>query len=258
MTTFKIMINTYKPDKMTDSHPIKLNTFDVNNITTSAPKLNLSGGKNINTNYDGSAFILQTPRMLSFGINKWDDPKDSSVKPKLSVTLSFMGMDSNPKLQEFHQKLVDIDNWAVETAGKNSWEWLSRKNLSRETLDTIYTHCIKVPLDSQTGEPSGKPHSMKVKLQNTASGISCAFFTKEKTSISSEDIEKYFTKGSHVRALIQCTGIWVAAGKFGLSWKLVQIIVEPRATIGKEYAFDDSEEPENNDGEGSFTLVKRK
>ena len=111
MTAIKIIINTYKPlkntkpDKMTDSHPIKLHTFDVNNIKTSAPKLNLSGGKNINTNYDGSDFILQTPRMLSFGINKWDDPKDSSIKPKLSVTLSLWVWNLTRSYKSFTKSL---------------------------------------------------------------------------------------------------------------------------------------------------------
>ena len=236
--------HNFKRSIMTDSH-IKLHAFEVENIETGSPKTGQSGGKNINVNYSGAPFILQTPRMLSFGINKWQDPKDPSSKPKLSVTLSFMGMESNPKLQEFHEKLTELDNWAVETASKNSWEWLARKNLSRETLETIYTRCIKVPVDIKTGEPSGKPHNMKVKLQNTTSSISCAFFTKDRVAIPNDDVEKYFTKGSHVRALIQCSGFWVTAGKFGLTWKLVQVIVEPRAVIGKEYAFDDSEDNEN-------------
>ena len=49
------------------------------------------------------------------------------------------------------------------------------------------------------------------------------------------------------------------AGKFGLSWKLLQMVVEPRAGFSKEYAFDDSEEAEAevDDGQGSFTVVKR-
>jgi hypothetical protein len=228
------------------TNSIKFSDFSAENIKVSSPKVNQAGGKNINTTYDlpdgPVGLIFQTPRMLTFGVNTWDDPKDSSAKPKHSVTLSFMGMDANPKLQEFHQTLEALDAWAVEAAGKNSWEWLSRKNLSRETLDTIYTHCIKVPLDSQTGEPNGKPHSMKVKLASNASGFNCVFFDKERNPIPSEDVEKYLTKGSHVRALIQCTGFWVAGGKFGLSWKLLQMVVEPRPTIGKEYAFNDDEE----------------
>jgi hypothetical protein len=242
---------------------IKLSEFDVNNIKVSAPKVNQAGGKNITTNYnladDVIGLVFQTPRMLSFGVNKWVDPNNPNATPICSVTLSFMGMDTNPKLQEFHEALSALDNWAVDAASKNSWEWLSRKNLSRETLDTVYTHCIKVPLDQQTGEPNGKPHSMKIKLKSNDSGFSSVFFNKEKNIIPSEELELHFNKGSNVRALIQCTGFWVAAGKFGLSWKLLQMVVEPRPVFGKEYAFDDSEEDgEKTEADDDFTMVKRK
>ncbi len=264
MTIFKIITITHTTNNQsTMAKSIKISEFDVSNITVGAPKLNQSGGKNINTNYniqDGVAgLVFQTPRMLSFGINKWVDPKDANATPICSATLSFMGMDTNPKLKEFHQTLEALDNWAVDAASKNSWEWLSRKNLSRETLDAVYTRCVKVPLDQQTGEPNGKPHSMKIKLKSNASGFTSVFFDKEKNVIPSEELEQIFTKGSHVRALMQCTGFWVAAGKFGLSWKLLQMVVEPRPGFSKEYAFDDSEEAdgEADDGQGSFTVVKR-
>jgi hypothetical protein len=60
--------------------------------------------------------------------------------------------------------------------------------------------------------------------------------------IATDEVETFFNKGSRVRALIQCTGFWIAAGKFGLSWKLKQMIIEPSARIGKAYAFNDEEE----------------
>jgi hypothetical protein len=71
----------------------------------------------------------------------------------------------------------------------------------------------------------------------------CTFFDKSKSVIPSSEVDNVFNKGSHIRALIQCTGIWVAAGKFGLSWKIVQMVVEPRPGIGSSYAFDDDEAP---------------
>ena len=42
------------------------------------------------------------------------------------------------------------------------------------------------------------------------------------------DIKKTNLKGAKVKALVQCTGIWVAGAKFGMSWKLVQMQVVPR------------------------------
>jgi hypothetical protein len=229
---------------------IKLSEFSVEDITISPPKVNQNGGKNISLGYnaDGTIgnFVFQTPRMLSFGINKWVDPNKPESTPSFSVTLSFMGMADNPKLQEFHQVLQDIDNWAIDTASKNSWEWLARKNLSRETLSTIYTPCVKVPLDLKTGEPTGKPHSMKSKFKTNKGDITSVFFDKERNIIPMENVETVFNKGSHVRALIQCTGFWVIAGKFGLSWKVLQMIVEPRVTgFGNVCAITDEDDETN-------------
>lgn len=224
---------------------IKISEFSVSNLSTSVPKINQNGGKNITVNYKQdsgtSMMMFQTPRMLSFGVNKWVDPKNPNAEPVCSVTFSFVGMDQNSKLQEFHDAMNQLDEWAIDTAHKNSWEWLARKNLSRETIETNYTRCIKVPLDKETGEPSGKPHSLKIKLKSNDSGYATTFFDKEKNLIPSSDVDTVFNKGSHIRALIQCTGFWVAAGKFGLSWKIVQMVVEPRPGIGSGYAFDDED-----------------
>lgn len=229
------------------ANTIKISEFSTSNLSTAAPKLNQNGGKNISVNYKqesgNSSMMFQTPRMLSFGINKWVDPKNQAAEPVCSVTFSFVGMDQNPKLQEFHDSLQQLDEWVIDTAHKNSWEWLARKNLSRETIEANYTRCVKVPLDKATGEPNDKPHNLKIKLKSNESGYMCTFFDKSKNVIPSSDVDEVFNKGSHVRALIQCTGIWVAAGKFGLSWKIVQMVVEPRPGIGSSYAFDDDDAP---------------
>ena len=227
---------------------IKVNEFSTSNISIGTPKVNQNGGKNITVSYKmpemAVGMIFQTPRMLSFGINKWTDPKNPSSEPSCSVTLSFVGSEQNEKLRDFHTILNQLDKWAIQTALTNCWEWLGRKNLSRETIEAIYTKTIKIPIDKATGEPNGKPHNMKLKLKSNSSGYMATFFDKDKISISNSDIDKTFNKGSHVRSLIQCTGIWIAAGKFGLTWKIIQMVVEPRLTtnIGSTYAFDDDDE----------------
>ena len=83
---------------------------------------------------------------------------------------------------------------------------------------------------------------MKLKLAETDSGFATSFFNMNKESIEASDVDGIFTKGTKVRALIQCIGFWIAAGKFGLSWKLKQMLLDPPTRIGKAYAFDDDEE----------------
>ena len=47
-------------------------------------------------------------------------------------------------------------------------------------------------------------------------------------SISPKDL---ITKMSHVVTMIQCGGVWFANGKFGVTWRLVQGIVQPRLSM---------------------------
>jgi hypothetical protein len=227
---------------------ININDFSTENITFGTAKLMPSGGKSIPLTYklndETVNFSFQTPRMLSFGINSWRDPKNHNTDPVYTITMSFVGMENNPKLAEFYKVISLIDEWALESASKNSWDWLSRKNLSIETIKSIYNPCIKIPLDSTTGVPSGKPHSIKIKIKGKEGGFQTTFFDKEKNVIPGQDIEKVFNVGSYTRAMIQCTGFWTTAGKVGLSWKILQMIVEPRINNHmsfKEYAFEDDE-----------------
>ncbi len=222
--------------------------FSTDNLIASAPKqLNPMGAKSVGLNYKfdeaQSLITVQTPWMKSFGINKWQDESKPNDAPKLSVTLSFGGMESNAEMQALHSFLEELDNWAIDYVHKNSWELLKVKNTPRDTIAFNYTRSFKTPVDRTTGEPTGKPDNMKLKITNTGSDYSASFFDVNKKRIEADDVETKFTMGSNVRALIQCTGFWIAAGKFGLSWKLKQMIIDPPSRIGKEYAFDDSDSP---------------
>jgi hypothetical protein len=229
---------------------LKLKEFDSSNLVCSAPKaLNAMGAKSVNLNYkfnDGqSPITFQTPWMRSFGINQWVDPKNANAEPKLSVTLSFMGSEENESVTAFKEFLESIDEWAIDTAHKNAWEWLKTKSAPRDTIAFNYTRSLKVPVDQATGEPNGKPANMKLKLNKRDGGFDTSFFNTDKQVIPADEVDGFFNKGSKVRALVQCTGFWIAAGKFGLSWKLKQMIIEPSARIGKAYAFNDDEEEES-------------
>jgi hypothetical protein len=227
---------------------ININGFSTENIVFGSSKLTPNGGKSIPLSYkvndDTINFVFVTPRMLSFGINSWRDPKNPNSDPVYTITMSFLGVENNPKLAEFYKAISLIDEWALEAASKNCWDWLSRKNLSQETIKSIYNPCIKIPLDGTTGEPNGKPHSIKIKIKAKDGGFQTIFFDKEKNVIPGTDIEKVFNVGSYTRAMIQCTGFWTVAGKVGLSWKILQMIVEPRISnrmTFKEYAFEDDD-----------------
>ena len=54
-------------------------------------------------------------------------------------------------------------------------------------------------------------------------------------------IESFIVKKVEVTALMQCTGVWFAGGKFGLSWKAVQVRLDsvPAGLRGYGFVNDD-------------------
>ena len=67
------------------------------------------------------------------------------------------------------------------------------------------------------------------------------------------------SKGSNVACVLVCGGLWFANGKFGCTWKLVQAIVKPKASMrGKcmiqlspqEQATLESQEDAEDESEG--------
>ena len=65
----------------------------------------------------------------------------------------------------------------------------------------------------------------------------------------SKDLDDYVTiedlvkKGSKVRLLLKCNGIWIANDKFGCTWRAEQMKITPVENFD-DYAFDDSDDDE--------------
>ena len=66
---------------------VRNSNFDLGNIQFGAPKVNASGGKNVPI-YNASAkkgLTLQTPLMLTWGVNEWTD--DNSGRKTYDLSL---------------------------------------------------------------------------------------------------------------------------------------------------------------------------
>ena len=67
------------------------------------------------------------------------------------------------------------------------------------------------------------------------------------------------SKGAKVIAIVQCTGIWIAGGMFGCSWKAIGMRLKPRAQISGIKAFAKIQEDLIDDDEEEYSAddVKR-
>ena len=233
---------------------ITVKEFDINKLSFGDVKKLENNGKYIPMYYNKSPFVIQTPQCHApYGMNVYRDEKTGNES--FSLELSFKDRDSRPTLQRFFEILNEIDNRVLEETMKNSQAWI-RKPPNRDVIEALFTPTIKYPKDKETGEIIDKyPPTYRVKLKKNQNGaFRCECYdhaTKEDLSI--EAIMPKM-KGSKITSIANCSGVWLAGGKFGISWNASQLLVAVNTGI-KKFAFRDLEDddgnssPENKDEE---------
>lgn len=206
--------------------------FDISNLTLGGTKDLSNGGKTVYIAYKGDPLRVQTPEMvLPFGLTAWPKP-DVGPPEKFSIEPSFSNMESRPPIARFHNMLKAMDQRLLEEGMAHSPAWFKRQHKSLDVTEAVYTPIVKARRDN------AYPPVFKVSIPFYDGEIKCDIFDDQRNRIN---LLEHELKGAKVTAIIQCTGIWLAAGKFGCSWKAVQLRIVPRASI-KGYAFQDNPE----------------
>lgn len=229
---------------------ITVKEFDINKLSFGDVKKLENNGKYIPMYYNKSPFVIQTPQCHApYGMNVYRDEKTGNES--FSLELSFKDRDSRPTLQRFFEILNEIDNRVLEETMKNSQAWI-RKPPNRDVIEALFTPTIKYPKDKETGEIIDKyPPTYRVKLKKNQNGaFRCECYdhaTKEDLSI--EAIMPKM-KGSKITSIANCSGVWLAGGKFGISWNASQLLVAVNTGI-KKFAFRDLEDDDDESSPGS-------
>lgn len=218
--------------------------IDLSKIQYTAPKKLDNGGKIVSVFYDKSPLILQTPYMpVPYGMNDWQG--DNGVQ-KFSVNLSFTGAAENPAMQTILDVMKGLDDKLVADACQNSFAWLGKKSMSDEVARELYTPVVKLAKDKDTGEFTDKyPPTMKVTLPFRDGKFACEAYNGQREQL---DIKTNLVKRSKVSAILQCTGVWVAGGRYGTSWKALQMKIDrPEGISGYAFAEDDEDDAGQED-----------
>ena len=191
-------------------------TVDMSQLTFGMPKKLESGGRLVPVFYQGAPFVIQTPSMrVPYGMNAWtQEKKNGEEYTKYSINLS---LDTNSDLGKM---LNAMDERIVQDACQNSLPWLNKKNITPEVAKALYTPMVKLSKDKETGEVSDKyPPTFKLAMPFADGRFTCEIYDTQRQPIALDTIPKRST----VTAICQCTGIWVAGGKFGCNWKAVPV-----------------------------------
>ena len=227
---------------MADKMIINGNVFDAaNDVWYTKPKVNGSGGKNVGilNKVSKKSLFISTPLMLTWGVNEND--YDGGGKKTYDLALQFpRDQDSNfsEDTQKLLEGLVKFEDKIKADAISNAKEWFNKPKMTADVVDALWTPMLKFPKDQNTGEADKtRAPSLRVKIPYYDDVFKIELYNCERELIF-PDIDNdalhpmnVIEKGQNIAVVIQTGGIWFANGKFGTTWKLVQAMVQPRASL---------------------------
>lgn len=206
---------------------INIKDIDLQKLEYHEPVNGKFGGKSLRVTHRGDKIILEVSRCdLPFGINEYE----TQYGKKYSVDLSL-----NEGNKDFESFLQQFDNLNIEKGYEKSKEWFS-KDLDKNIIDQLYKKQLR-------RSPNYNP-LMRAKIINNAIGPLCTVFDNNKNVISLDSVKKQ----SEVSAVIELTGIYFIAKEYGVTWKLLQLMVHPKLDM-TSYAFVDDSDDDMEDAE---------
>ena len=234
--------------------------IDVSKLKYSEVKQMKSGAKTVYINYGNDKLTIQTPALyLPYGISppysekeKKDDKPVEKVVPGSALDVSFRGMDENDKINQLYNKLKELENKIVDDAFENRELWFKDDfDNNKAFCKKLFSPIIKVDKDPNTGKELGKyPPTFKAKIpfdKNELCTMDCYDMQNEELNIN--DVFKRL-KGAKVVMIVQLTGLWMAGGKYGCSWKVCtgkfQLSQNVKVTFIKDSDEDCDDEDEDD------------
>jgi hypothetical protein len=134
----------------------------------------------------------------------------------------------------FLENVKKMELYVKEQACTNSKAWFGKVQ-SQEVVEAFWTPMLKYPKDKATGDPDmTKSPTFRIKLPFWEGQFKFEVYNVHRELIFPKedvDIMDVIPKGSDVKIMLQCGGIWFAGGKFGITWKPYQIIVKPKQQL---------------------------
>jgi hypothetical protein len=202
-------------------------------------KTNASGGKSVGiyNSQTGQSLYVGTPLLMTWGLQQYTDDKTGKVSYEFSLQFPNDDFETDDT-RAFLQSMTAFERKLKADALTNSKEWFAKPKMTPDAVDALFTPILKYPMDKATCEKDlTKKPTMRIKVpfwQGKWEGVeiydadrNCIFPCAD-PDVSPKEI---ITKLSHMKTMIQCGGIWFANGKFGVTWRFVQGMIQPRLSM---------------------------
>lgn len=214
--------------------------FMSNDIKYTTPKANASGGKAINilNKTTNSTLRLSTPLMLTWGASDYVD-QNGQGNGKYEMSLQFPNDEyKNDDTDLFLKNMKDMEDKIKADALTYSKEWFGKKHPNAEVINALWTPMLKYSKDKLSGDyDMSKPPRLVVKLPLWEGVWRCEIYDVDQQrlypDVSNPGVSPLdlLIKGSNVAVIVQCGGLWFANGKFGITWKLSQAVVQRKQSF---------------------------
>ena len=210
----------------------------INDYKYIKPKINKSGGKSVGilNSESNKALYLSTPLMLTWGVSEFKD--EATGRKSYNMSLQFPKDEyATDETTAFLKAMTEFQNKIKSDAIENSKEWLNKTKMTADVVDALFHPMLYYPKDPETGEPNtDKSPTLKIKLDYWDEEFNCEIYDVEHNILfpakdGDQGPMELMPKATNVLTVIRCGGLWFANGKFGCTWRLVQSVVQPRATM---------------------------
>ena len=189
-------------------------------------KVNSVGGKSIgiiNSNTKRS-LMVSTPIMLNWGVNVFENQNGTKA---YSLSLQFPREEfATEATIELLNMIKSMESKILDDAVENSKDWFGKSH-SREVVEAFCNPILKYPKNQETQEPdTTRAPTLKVKLPMWDGEYKFELFDMANNLLipneEGRSPDMVIQKASNIACVLQCGGIWMANGNFGVSWKLFQ------------------------------------
>ena len=206
------------------------------------PKANKSGGKSVGIQSvtDNKSLHLSTPLMMTWGVSGYENPQTGRVE-SYDLSLQFpreQDANFNEDTTAFLNSMKEYEARIKADAVKNAKDWFGKAKMSDAVVDALFTPMLKYPKDKETGEPDyTRTPTLRVKCPYYEDTFKMEIYDLDRNMIFPDPQRPELSpvdlvqKTQNVALVIQSGGVWFANGKFGTTWRLVQAVVQPKASI---------------------------
>lgn len=202
------------------------------------PRINKAGGKGVGiiNKSTGRQLYLSMPLMLTWGVNKRVDESTNRISYDMSLQFpkDEYATDQTRAVQE---AIESMEEQIKKDAITNCKEWFNKPKLTESQVDVLFNPMMYWSKDKDSGERrADSAPTLRVKLDCWDDLFKCEIYdVDQKTLFPNSDNSitplELITKGCNVATIIKCGGVYFVNGKFGITWRLHQALVKPKASI---------------------------